>query len=188
MRVKSFILLSILIFILPVSAAAQEKKAGELVDCTTPGVLTADVVKIDPPVRLTQASLIRDGSIYAVFEGASDKAICLNVGGLLFYSDPFLIVNKYRVTESGSEWAESKRLPANSKEAQAVTKFLQDWFAKDVPEETRSRIEGIMKLPREANDKEFNGLSKEDQNLYRIVWFINELGKEAKKSKGKSHR
>ncbi len=37
-----------------------------------------------------------------------------------------------------------------------------------------------MKLPREANDKEFNGLSKEDQNLYRIVWFTDDLEKEAK--------
>ncbi|MBC7932145.1 MAG: hypothetical protein H7Z38_16420, partial [Rubrivivax sp.] len=179
MHVRNFIICSVCMFSLSVSAAAQEKKAGELVDCTTPGVLTADGVKIDPPVRLVQASLFRDGSIYAKFVGASDRTLCLHVGGLLFYSDPFLIVNKNRVAESGIG-VESKSLPINSKESQAVTKFLQDWYAKDVPEEKRSRIEGIMKLPREANDKEFNGLSEEDQNLYRIVWFINDLGKEAK--------
>jgi hypothetical protein len=187
MHVRKFILCSVCMFFLSVSAAAQDKKAGDLVYCTTPGVLTPHGVKIDPPVRLVQTSLFRDGSIYAKFVGASDRTLCLHVGGLLFYTDPFLIVNKNRVAESGME-AESKRLPINSKETQAVTKFLQDWFAKDVPEEKRSRIEDIMKLPREANEKEFNGLSDEDQNLYRIVWFINNIGKEAKKSKGKSHR
>lgn len=185
---RSTIPLLVFLFALSVSAAGQEKKVGDLIDCTSPGVLAADGVKIDPPVRLIRANLVRDGSVDAVFAGASDRTLCLKVGGMLFHSTPFVIVNKYRITESGSEWAESKRLPIDSAEAQAVTKFLRGWFEGDVTEEKRSRIDRVMKLPREEQDKEFDLLSDEDQNIYRIEWFVEEIGKGAKKSKGTSHR
>lgn len=160
--------------VLLVPAAAQEKKDDSVLDCTDPGVLTAEGVKLDAPVKLLWARLVGDGSVDVAFTGASDRSIVFDYGGILSPSR-FKVVYKCRFTSNTFERLEHKVFTKDSKEAAAIVKFLRDWAAKNLPDEKRAKLRD---LPGGIGGQEYDKLSEEDQHLFGLVAMIDLVDKD----------
>lgn len=155
------------------TCAAQEKKPGDVWHCTEPGVLTKEKVDLKAPVELLIMTTYRHHGFVADvgFQGADRRSI-------LFTFDEgkkkqFTVVHKCRMTDGGSEAAETEAVAAGEPKGKAILKFISDWFMENVPEPTRAelmRIHGIK--PHDRWDEAMQPLSDEDEKVYYLLLLL----------------
>lgn len=157
------------------AAIAQGDDSGDIKDCTEPGVLTSEGVKLGTPAVLLRARGTRSDLIEIIFGDRTGKTLIFEFGGRL-NPNRFKVINKCRVDSGDIEALESRTLPTDGKEAKALTKFLTSWV-KSLPEDLRRTLRWMLRAESRTWREEFGRLSEEDKEAYWICDILDRLEK-----------
>jgi hypothetical protein len=158
-----------------ISVGAQSETSG-----TSEGVVRKDKIALDESAKLKLADIYRDGgTVVAIFTDDSGKELAFLLQSP-FYSDPrkVQIITKY--TDSNyADTNDKYPLKVGGPEEKALLKFLRGWVEKNVPSETRAKLNDLSKKEAdyEAWRKVFSVLTEDEQQVYRVLSVIADLEK-----------
>jgi hypothetical protein len=146
---------------------------------TSEGVVQKDRIELDVSAKLKWASTFRDGgSIMAELADKTGKTLVLRKASPFEQPQAVEIVVRYENKRGGLMVKEKYALEAGSEREKALLSYLKDWTEKNLSKERQAKISAVRGLKKyEDWNKEYDGLSAEDQHVYQLLSVVEFLGK-----------